>query len=110
MKAKYLGVLVVGIMAVGSFSLFAKGPSPMNSVSVTPVERITEVNKQASTLSAGEDAYANIYDEMREMMEEQIKLGNLTEEQAKEMFDYCVDRMNNNNANTNRGRRGFGCH
>lgn len=108
MKARYLGVLVVGIMAIGSFSLFAKGPSSMNSVDVAPLELVAEVNQQASTLSAGDETYSSIYDEMRDMMEQQIELGNLTEEQAKEMFNYCIERMSNNGSN--RGRSGFGCH
>lgn len=108
MKAKYLGVLVVGIMAVGSFSLFAKGPTPINNTGTVPVELTATVNNQAVTLSAGEDTYSNIYDEMRDMMEQQIELGNLTEEQAKEMFNYCIERMSNNGSN--RGRSGFGCH
>lgn len=108
MKAKYLGVLVVGIMAVGSFSLFAKGLTSMNNTGTVPLELTATVNSQAATLSAGEDTYSNIYDEMRDMMEQQIELGNLTEEQAKEMFNYCIERMSNNGSN--RGRSGFGCH
>ncbi|MBU3811486.1 MAG: hypothetical protein H9893_07545 [Candidatus Niameybacter stercoravium] len=104
MKVKYLGTLIVGILVVGSFSVLAQEVNLNTQVNRLGVEEITGVYEQNEKrqISANDEAYNG----MKKMMEQQVAAGNLTEEQAKDMIDYCLERMEN----TNRSNRGFGCH
>lgn len=104
MKVKYLGIVMAGILVVGSFSVFAQEVSLNTQVNRLGVEEITGVYEQnkKTQISANDE----VYDVMKKMMEQQVEAGNLTQEQAKDMIDYCLERMEN----TNRSNRGFGCH
>ncbi|MDU7537175.1 MAG: hypothetical protein E7K67_09270 [Peptostreptococcaceae bacterium] len=96
--------MMAGILVVGSFSVFAQEVSLNTQVNRLGVEEITGVYEQNKNtqIAANDEAY----DVMKKMMEQQVAAGNLTEEQAKDMIDYCLERMEN----TNRSNRGFGCH
>lgn len=101
MKAKYLGVLlVIGVIGVGSFSVFAK---------TTNVEKMS-----ANVLESPQvenNITSNLYEEIREMIDQQVATGQLTEEEGQALLEYCSQKMNQNcNTNTEANRQANGCH
>lgn len=101
MKAKYLSVLLaIGIISVGSFSVFAQTTN-VEKMSANVVESPQVENNTTS----------NLYEEIKEMIDQQVATGQLTEEEGQALLEYCSQQMNENcNTNTEANRQANGCH
>lgn len=108
MKTKYLGMLAVGIIIGGSFSVFANDTgliNKANSVQVKYEPKETALEYKVSSMP-NEIIETDRYSSIKKTIDEQLELGTLTEEEARQMLDYCVERMENSSDIL--GRRG--CH
>lgn len=97
MKTKYLGVLLaIGIIGAGSLTVFAK-TNNVETVSSNVVE-----NSQITTNNA-----SNLYEDIKEMIDQKVAAGAITEEEGQALLNYCTQQMSeacNNNTQAN------GCH
>ena len=97
MKTKYLGVLLaIGIIGAGSLTVFAK-TNNVETVSSNVVE-----NSQITTNNA-----SNLYEDIKEMIDQKVAAGAITEEEGQALLNYCTQQMReacNNNTQAN------GCH
>ena len=97
MKTKYLGVLLaMGIIGAGSLTVFAK-TNNVETVSSNVVE-----NSQITTNNA-----SNLYEDIKEMIDQKVAAGAITEEEGQALLNYCTQQMSeacNNNTQAN------GCH
>ncbi|MGL4344311.1 MAG: hypothetical protein ACRCTE_03865 [Cellulosilyticaceae bacterium] len=96
MKTKHLGLLGACVLAIGSYSVFA----------VTPVEKANPSTFNTSTSDGGTITQEDLYSRMEEMLAVQVSSGNLTEQEADQMLDYCKSRMSDNVRGNGRRR----CH
>lgn len=101
MKLKYLGVLLaIGVIGVGSFSVFAQ---------TTNVEKASANVLESPQVER--NTTGNLYEEIKQMIDQQIAEGNLTEDEGQALLEYCSQQMNETcNTNTEANRQANGCH
>lgn len=94
MKTKYLGILLaIGVIGAGSLTVFAK-TNNVETISANVVE-----NPQVESSSV-----SNLYDEIKQMIDQKVEAGALTEEEGQALLEYCTQQMReacNNNTQAN---------
>lgn len=96
MKTKCLGILLaIGAIGAGSLTVFAK-TNDVKTISANVVE-----NPQVESSSV-----SNLYEEIKQMINQKVEAGSLTEEEGQALLEYCTEQMSEacNNTQVN------GCH
>ena len=97
MKTKCLGILLaIGVVGAGSLTVFAK-TNNVETISANVVENPqVELNNDS-----------NLYQDIKQMIDQKVESGSLTEEEGQALLEYCTEQMRearNNNTQAN------GCH
>lgn len=97
MKTKYLGILLaIGVVGAGSLTVFAQ----TNNVETISANVVEDSQVESNSTS-------NLYEEIKQMIDQKVEAGSLTEEEGQALLEYCTQQMSeacNNNTQAN------GCH